>query len=533
MLLFSWSKRLVAGFVASIALGSTALPVMAANVSIVALHYSADRFVPQFHFDGPVVAGDADNLAALIDEYVDCTPEELHQDGSNCAVVTLNSPGGSYIEGLRLAALMRKRAIATVVEDTAQCYSACAFAFLGGSGYSSQKDVGAYIDRMIEPGGILGFHAPYIASASLDGLVAQFGLDEVLGANRDSISTMIQQLVDWNVNPNALSHIVRMGPSETYDIVLGGDYTLLWAQLPPAPLVFWNSNRAGAIRNACVNLLAHHLNVRSDTVVETIPLEVEMGLVSNEQGQSLTGFRLEAKTPFGASYCALPQNQFEKGDDIDLALYTAPGISGAARPLVSLFNRTEGWSTMGTGGMPTRRNMQKGSMSHLFMDVAGPVKSDFVKLMDYLPMRKFARLKNIGLLDEAAEFPVSELPMRLLGQNKKVQVMEHGQQQIIVETGSELLYNTARHKHANRDDLGIFLTADYENGFVIGGFYDSIRPYLWAGLKGNDGATVVLRIETPTAPLNIDAALMEQAKIACSFQLHGNRLDCSQASPPQ
>ena len=57
MRLFKWSKNIVVSYLASIALCTAALPVMAANVSFVALHYSADRFVPQFHFDGPVVDG--------------------------------------------------------------------------------------------------------------------------------------------------------------------------------------------------------------------------------------------------------------------------------------------------------------------------------------------------------------------------------------------------------------------------------------------------------------------------------------------
>ncbi|WP_417433061.1 hypothetical protein [Hoeflea sp.] len=526
MQLFSWPKCLVVGCLAAIALGGAAFPVMAANVSFVALHYSADRPVPHFHFDGPVVAGDADALAALIDKFVECTPDALDPDGSNCAVVTLNSPGGHYIEGLRLAALMRERAIATLVEETAQCYSACAFAFLGGSGHSSQAGVGAYIDRMIEPGGTLGFHAPYFAPDSLNGLVAQYGLDEVLGASRDDISLMIQQLVDWNVNPNALSHIVRMGPSQTYDIVSGGDYTVLWAQLPPAPPHYWNSNTPSAIRNACINLLAHHLNTWPDAVMEAISQEPEVNLANNEQGQSLAGFRLQADTPLGASLCALPHEQFKSGGDIDLALYTAPGISGTSRPLVSLFNRTESWSTMGTGGDPTRRNMQKGSMSHLFVDVVGPVESDFVKFMDYLPLRKFARFNEAGLLKEVEEFPVSELPMTLLGQNQKVRIMKHGQQQIIVETGSDLLYITARHRHANRHDIGVTLAADYDNGFAVGGYYDSGRPYLWVGLKGDAGAAAVLRIETPDMPVDMNAALLEQEKVACSFRLHGHSLDC-------
>src|SRR5690554_6107901 len=308
--------------------GGLASSAMAATVSFATLHYSADRFVPQFHFEGPVAEGDASALAALIDEFVECAPDLLDITGSNCAVVTLNSPGGDYIEGLRLAALMRERAIATVVEATAECYSACAFAFLGGTGYSRQEGIGAYIDRMIEPDGILGFHAPYFASEALDGLVAQFGMDDVLGASRDDVALMIQQLVDWNVNANALSYIASMGPTETYDIVEGEDYAMLWAQLPPAPLYYWNSNTADALRNACINLLAYHLDSWPSEVAAQVALNPESALANNEQGQPLSGFRLTADNPLAASYCALPNEQFDLNGDVDLALYTAPGVSG-------------------------------------------------------------------------------------------------------------------------------------------------------------------------------------------------------------
>ncbi|MEO9298954.1 hypothetical protein [Devosia alba] len=507
--------------------GGLASPAMAASVSFAALHYSADRFVPQFHFEGPVTEGDATALAALIDEFVECTPDLLDIAGSNCAVVTLSSPGGDYIEGLRLAALMRERAIATVVEANAECYSACAFAFLGGTGYARQEGIGAYIDRMIEPSGILGFHAPYFASEALDGLVAQFGMDDVLGASRDDVALMIQQLVDWNVNANALSYIASMGPTETYDIVEGEDYAMLWAQLPPAPLYYWNSNTADALRNACINLLAYHLDSWPSEVAAQVALDPETALANNEQGQPLSGFRLTADNPLAASYCALPNDQFDLNGDVDLALYTAPGVSGGARPLVSLFSRSEGWSTMGTGGDPTRRHMQKGSLSQLFVPIRGAVESDFVKFMDYLPLRKFARFNAISMIDDTVEFAVSELPMSLLGENTKVQVMLYGQQQVIVEAGSELLYATARQAHANRNDVDITLSVDYENGFAVGGYYFSGRPYLWVGLKGENGAAAVVRIETLEKPQDMNSALIEQEDIACSFALHGHGLDCS------
>src|SRR5690606_32028891 len=116
----------------------------------------------------------------------------------NCALVTLHSPGGNYIEGLKLANFMRENHIATVVEQGSSCYSACAFAFLGGTGYSPQQGIGIYIDRMIELGGRLGFHAPYFASEDLDDIVAEIGVGNVLGASRDDIALMIRRLVEWN-----------------------------------------------------------------------------------------------------------------------------------------------------------------------------------------------------------------------------------------------------------------------------------------------------------------------------------------------
>lgn len=97
----------------------------------------------------------------------------------------------------------------------------------------------------------------------------------------------------------------------------------------------------------------------------------------------------------------------------------------------------------------------------------------------------------------------------------------------IVEAGSELLYTTARQQHASRNDVNTTLTVDHENGVVVGGYYFSGRPYLWLGLKGETGATAVVRIETPEMPQDMNAALMEQEEIACSFAPHGHGLDCS------
>jgi len=127
---------------AVLALGLLATPGWAADMWLVSNHFSAERFVPHLHYSGPVMEGDAEALASLFDEVLECDVSALPAEGGNCAVLTLSSPGGNYIEGLKLALLLRERAVATVVEAGTSCYSACAFAFLGGSGFSSQDGVG-------------------------------------------------------------------------------------------------------------------------------------------------------------------------------------------------------------------------------------------------------------------------------------------------------------------------------------------------------------------------------------------------------
>ena len=65
------------------------------------------------------------------------------------SMVYLNSGGGYIKDGYKLGEVLRKHYVSAVIVGTAECYSSCAAAFLGG-GY-----------RTIKEGGKLMFHAPY------------------------------------------------------------------------------------------------------------------------------------------------------------------------------------------------------------------------------------------------------------------------------------------------------------------------------------------------------------------------------------
>jgi len=115
----------------SVALSMIAtIPATAGSVTLQAAQFSADKPVPHLHFEGEVVPGDLERTAVAVSQYVDCDPAMLPDTGGNCAVFTLASEGGNYVEGLLMAHFFRENAIATWVKTGSHCYSACAFAFL-------------------------------------------------------------------------------------------------------------------------------------------------------------------------------------------------------------------------------------------------------------------------------------------------------------------------------------------------------------------------------------------------------------------
>ncbi|MGV2129490.1 hypothetical protein ACQZ4Q_23255 [Agrobacterium vitis] len=71
----------------------------------------------------------------------------------------LDSPGGSFLGGKALEDLFMTEGIQTYVRGGDQCHSACALAFLGGSEWGDMR----HASRTLEPGAVLGFHAPYLA----------------------------------------------------------------------------------------------------------------------------------------------------------------------------------------------------------------------------------------------------------------------------------------------------------------------------------------------------------------------------------
>jgi hypothetical protein len=79
-------------------------------------------------------------------------------ENAQVEALCLDSIGGSYIEGRRLALFVHDNAIATRVTKNSECFSACALIFMAGRVRGNESD---YPARTLHVMGRLGFHAPY------------------------------------------------------------------------------------------------------------------------------------------------------------------------------------------------------------------------------------------------------------------------------------------------------------------------------------------------------------------------------------
>jgi hypothetical protein len=109
---------------------------------------------------GPIVEGDLEKVrTALADEGFFTGHPGREPEGEPKAAICLNSDGGSYSEGVAIAALVYDLGVSTVVDEGMRCFSACALIFMAGRVAGAEMD---YTRRRLHIRGMLGFHAPYL-----------------------------------------------------------------------------------------------------------------------------------------------------------------------------------------------------------------------------------------------------------------------------------------------------------------------------------------------------------------------------------
>ena len=153
---------------------------------------------------GAIEPGDAEKLNAIAQRH-----SLTHH------ILCLDSLGGSYEEGIRLAEMVFGQPMGTAVEKGASCFSACALIFMAGA---SSED-GIYAWRRLHVLAKLGFHAPYLLNdekrydeATLDRAFAA-GIAAVrklmkLGASQYAVSGHIPQ--------SLVLEMLERGPKELF-----------------------------------------------------------------------------------------------------------------------------------------------------------------------------------------------------------------------------------------------------------------------------------------------------------------------------
>ncbi|MCA1403062.1 hypothetical protein I6F26_00380 [Ensifer sp. IC3342] len=126
---------------------------------------------------GVIAVGDVD---LLVSEFSPIA--SLARLAGNLTLSLDSGEGGDFDEGLRIAEFAREYGVSTRVDNDAQCISACAFAFLGGT-----RELGGERprpSRYLVPGANLCFHAPTLSHSKGifdDGVAAVARLFDKLG----------------------------------------------------------------------------------------------------------------------------------------------------------------------------------------------------------------------------------------------------------------------------------------------------------------------------------------------------------------
>lgn len=494
--------------------GTTA--ASAATISIVSMHYSVSHPVPHIRYTGDTEFGDVDKLRNIFETFVKCRTECLSADGGATAILSMQGPGGSYDEGLALAAYLRDNAIATVIQRGDVCASACAFAFLGGSGYSSQSGMGAYVDRTVEPGGNAAFHSPYFEEDAILAALEARGTSYVMDENRNVLSRMVKELVQWNVDPEIIHEMVSKGPSETYDVTRGEDYFLTRSSLPTAPVTEWTTDLPSAIRNACMRLLAIDERANPLEFVNFFDLPWQDNLGLDAAGNVVSGYRWSDEL-LQLGSCGMANAAF--GPDMSIQLYFPPGLDGrlGSSP-IAFWNRQDGWSTAGGGHNPRKRILHKGPMNDFFLPLGIPVDDlDLPGEWSMYLNRFYAELPPL--------MPTMDPGLSFFAAGPGTRISNIGDVWVFEQTATKRLFDAA----LVDPGLGRIYVNNASSSvtFVRDGVHADGSTFSSFGFANGDSAAVVtVLIARPGNPVATADEMNVIRRIQCAADFQGLRLAC-------
>lgn len=193
--------------------------------------------LPHARITGPIEEGDAQKLADLM--MSDISKAMSRGEFNQPLIVSFDSEGGSYQEGLALSDMIRKMNAATYVGPGDRCLSACALAWLGGE-YELIRSILWQPTRFLHVDSTLGFHAPFSNEypqgiGSLDQAGIELVADLFYGLASESIRELQKRINNWKIHPNFIFDFLGKGPNEFLnvdhaDLLFRNNITLLAEQ---------------------------------------------------------------------------------------------------------------------------------------------------------------------------------------------------------------------------------------------------------------------------------------------------------------
>jgi hypothetical protein len=217
-----------------------------------------------------MTAGDTAAVLALA-KAAKMTDEGNSGEASNSSekALCLDSVGGSYIEGRLLARLVHRFGITTRIKAGAECYSACALAFMAGRALGAEED---YPSRYMNVKAHLGFHAPYYDFRDGEQISGR-EVNELITESHKLIAEFIQFgsfASDYQYKPMfSVSLLVEMmgaGPREMALVDTVQDASRWGVALEGYPKQATVSEHAAV--QACMNFLAWSVDKPADTVTD-------------------------------------------------------------------------------------------------------------------------------------------------------------------------------------------------------------------------------------------------------------------------
>lgn len=510
-------SALYLSMVATLLLCVAANVATAADVHVVNYRFSQSKTVPLLRLEGIILRGDVEKYKAALERVLGCSADECGPDGKGVrAVVSLNSPGGSLLEGIALAEAFREDAVATVIEADQSCLSACALAFLGGTGVWSTGGIGYFKDRTIEPGAKLGFHSPFFPSSKVSQILEQKQVATVLDLTRISMSKFAGHLNRYGINPLVFDAIIEMGQDEYFLIDRAERLYYTNTTLPQFPPHLLGVSRNDAIRNICARLIAEFYKVPLAQGQNYLGDARPEDLSRDQAERVISGFPVD-ESPYILSACGAP-----KDNSSELASIVSLYRSGSDAVYLESFMKyqnaiNQGWSLVSPG-----KNVGPvmNTLNHFMIPVSADLSSLPESIADYIASQRY--VSATGTMPHRS----NSNGAKLLLDTPDARSWMYGEVTITERVGTAQLYRDLK-KEADGPVIDLALSRDFDSSFVRSGHYDTNgNAFYWAAfLQGNQSYVLRVEYNHPGKDIRPDENKITKA-FACSTDFNSVRLPC-------